>query len=280
MTDRRSGWMSMGWDGAQTALVAFVGLVLAALITTFGALEIGGAVAVGLYGAALVDLLATATILYAASHIPDRLVRSTWILVAASVLFTGIGELLWAYAYLSLGVTEAGLSYSDVFYLAAYVAMAVGLLRYAISFRARVDFAWIATETLATTAILGATLWVVFLTPVISAIDTPTPALLADLTYIFLDFPLLLAPILCLLLVMVRLRDHNLASPWAAVTLGILATIAADIVWFWERAHGGWAPGSIADFGFMAASVMFATGAMAAVDSSHRIERLREAGVS
>ena len=277
MTDRRTGWMSRGRDGASTALVASVGLLLAALITTIGALQNGAGDAFGLYAAAVVHMMAAATILFAARHISDRRVRSTWMLVATSVLLTGTGELLWAYAHLSLGAAEAGFSYSDFFYISAYVAMAMALLRYAISFRARVDFAWVATETLATTAVLGATLWVALLMPAINGVDTPAP--LADLTYIFLDFPLLLAPILCLLFVMVRLRDHNLASPWAAVTLGIIATIVADIVWFWERAHGGWAPGSMADFGFMAASIMFATGAMAAVDSHHRIERLRAAGV-
>ncbi len=101
----------------------------------------------------------------------------------------------------------------------------------------------------------------------------PSLVMLADLTYIFLDFPLLLAPVLILMLVMVRLRDHNLASPWAVVMLGVLVMIAADVIWFWERSHGGWLPGSLADFGFMSANVLFAVGAMATVDAQRRIER-------
>jgi hypothetical protein len=268
--------MSRGRDGARTALVATVGMTLAALISSLAALGVGDARVIGLYGDALIDALAAATIFYAARQVADRLVRTTWFLIGTSVALTAVGEIFWGYAHIELGVAEMSFSAGDAFYLAAYLIMAIGLVRYAFSFRSQVDFAWIGTETVVTTAALGATLWVAFLAPVTREMDTFSVFTLADLTYIFLDFPLLLAPILSLLLVMVRIRDHNLASPWAVVALGVLITIGADVIWFWERSHGGWLPGSLADFGFMTASILFAVGAMATVDAQHRIERLRE----
>jgi hypothetical protein len=277
MAGGSAGWMSTGRDGARTAAVAAVGVILAASISSLAALRVGDARAIGLYGDALVDALAAATIFYAARQIADRLVRTTWYFIGASVALTAIGEAVWGYAHIELGIAEMSFSIGDAFYLTAYLIMAIGLVRYAFSFRSRVDFAWIGTETVVTTAALGATLWVVFLAPTTRGMVTLSLVTLADLTYVFLDFPLLLAPILVLLLVMVRLRDHELASPWGVVALGIMMTITADVIWFWERSHGGWQPGSLADFGFMTANVMFAVGAMATVDAQHRIERRREA---
>ncbi len=273
MTREGGGWMSIGGDGARTALVATVGVALAALISSLAALQIGDARAIGLYGDALVDALAAATIFYAARRMADRLVRTTWYFIGASVALTAIGEAVWGYAHVELGVTEMSFSVGDAFYVTAYVIMAIGLIRYAFSFRSQVDLAWIGTEAVVATAALGATLWVVVLAPTMRGMGVPSLVMLADLTYIFLDFPLLLAPILILMLVMVRLRDHNLASPWAVVMLGVLVMIAADVIWFWERSHGGWLPGSLADFGFMTANVLFAVGAMATVDAQRRIER-------
>jgi hypothetical protein len=279
MTERADNRTLGSRDGALTALVAVGGLALAALITTLAVLEVGGdavANALGLYGDAFVQVLSAAVIFYAAHGISDRLARRTWQLIGVGTLLLGVGDAIWGVGHLVFGMTQSPIFVADPFYIAGYVVLGVAMLRYAASFSDEVDLAWITTETLVFCAIMGVTLWVGLLAPAVAAAGGIAPYMAVDLMYILLDFALLLAPITYLLFVVGRLRDHTLASPWSAVALAILITIIADVVWFWERAHTGWLPGSFADFGFMASGVLMATGAMAALDASHRIERARQ----
>ncbi len=265
-------------DSARAATVAVGGMTVAALITSLAVLGVGGertAEGIGLYGASVVGFACAAIALIAAGRIPDRLLRSTWQLMGTGIALLAAGDAAWAIGHTARELDKAVFSFADLFYISAYVVLGVAMLRYAASFRSRVDMAWIVTETLVATAALGITAWMVFLAPAVRVVGGLEPQMLPDLIYVLLDFVLLIAPMTCLILSMSRAPDHNVASPWSAVALGILVMTAADIAWFLERAHEGWEAGSLADFGFMVSVVLIATGAAAAVDAYRRAERQR-----
>jgi hypothetical protein len=263
--ERRGGWMMRGRSSALTGVVAIGGLSLAALIDTLAMLEIGGkatATTVAVYGAVFVGLLAAAVIFTAAVRLVDRLNRSTWLFVGVSVALISIGDRLWAMDRIAVCAGVVEITTSELFYGAAYLVFALGLMRFALSFQNRVDFTWIATETVVMTAIVGATLWVTILAPATRSTGGLAPAVGTNLTYVFFDFPLLFAPALCVLIVAIRLRDRAMIIPWSAVAAGVVVTVLSDVAWLWERMHG-----SITAFGYMAANVLFAVGVMAALDA-------------
>ena len=219
-----------------------------------------------MYGDAGIGLVAGAVILLVALRFAEKLDRETWCCVAVSVMMMAVGDALWARNGVLFHVAGVGVSLAELLYAVAYAIFAIALFRYAFKSRAHVDVAWVAVETLVTTALIGATLWVTFLAPTTRAIGGIDSAISADLSYVFFDFPLLFAPVLAVLLVMIRLGDQRLAYPWFAVAAGVLILIAAEVGWFWERAHGGVYPGSLAGFGFMAANMLLLAGAMTALE--------------
>lgn len=269
-----------GRAGAVTSVAAIVGITISAVVVTLGMLRVNGedfAVALTLYGDAFVEALAAGSMFYAVSRLENRLELSTWLAMASAVTLTAIGDALWVQGHSALGAPAVGLSVSDIAYFASYAVMAAAMLRYALSFRDRVDLPWMITETLVATSLCGATLWVVLLAPGVRALGTITSGSAINLLYVFIDFPLLFAPVLLVVLVMLRHGDEQGVRPWIMAAVGVLATIIADVGWFWERAHGIWQPGSLVDFGYMAANVFFAVAALTAVDVQEYRRRRREA---
>ena len=259
------------WGRASgvTTLVAIAGLAIAALLDSLSVVGVGGArvaTAIALYGDCAMGLLASLAIAYAAWNLTPGLSRSTWTLIGAAVFAGAIADGLWAYGQASMGISNLAFNLSDPFYLAFYVLIAVAVGRWILANRNRIDLAWIATESVVGTAVLGAIAWVGFLLPALRSLGTLVPATLDDVAWVAIDLPLLVIPTVALVFVLVRLHDERLASQWAGFCVAMALVVLADVGWFWERSHGGWAPGSLVDFGFMASSVLIAVSALTAVD--------------
>lgn len=274
MDKPRKSTTARGRGSALTALVAIVGLALAAIVQTLATVpfaEPGFADVVVSYGDAAVTALAAATCFYAAFRMDDGLSRATWTLIAASVALMALGDTLWAYERLWLAVDEAGYYLSDLSYVSGYAVFAAALVHYAFRIREKVDTVWVATETLVVSSVLGATVWVTMIAPTISAAGGTPATSVSDLTYFFLDFPLMIAPALAVILIRARLHGAHSISPWLPVLGGALTTLVGDTLWFWDKTHTMWLSGSIANFAFMAANVLFAVGAMSSLDEEHRV---------
>ena len=115
-------------------------------------------------------------------------------------------------------------------------------------------------------AAIGAAMWVAVLAPAVREIGALTPWMLDDLAWVILDLPMIVAPLIALALVLVRLKDGILLTRWMAFFTAMALMVLADFGWFWERSHGGWHPGSLTNFGFMASSILLGIGALTALD--------------
>ena len=268
MGQQREPWIAWGRSSGATTLVTVVGLSLAAGLDSLSVLGAGGTrVAIALYGDSAMGELAALVIAYAVWQLEPGLTRSTWLLIGAGVFADAIGDGLWASGAASLNsAASLGVNLGDVFYLATYVLFAFAVVRWVAAQRERVDLAWIATESLVAAAVVGATVWVALLSPALRAQRAMTAAVAIDVGWVVADFPLLVAPTLLLALALLRLGDERLASAWFTFSVAMVLVVLADVGWFWERSHGGWAPGSLVDFAFMASNVLIAVSALTALD--------------
>jgi hypothetical protein len=265
----KSTWIVWGMASGATTLFAILGMSLAAALESLSLLGVGGptpAAGVALFGDSLAGLVAAVAIAYVVWHLDEGLPRSTWALVGAALVLGVIADALWAYAEVAMGQTDLGANLGDFFYFASYLLLALAIVRWILAYRGRIDLAWIATETVVVCAAIGATMWVAVLAPAMREIGPLAPWMIDDLAWVVLDLPMIIAPLVALALVLVRLKDSTLITRWTAFYAAMTLMVLADFGWFWERSHGGWHPGSLANFGFMASSILLAVGALTALD--------------
>jgi hypothetical protein len=258
-----------GTASGTTMIAVVVGLALAALLDTVGALGLGGpkvAATVVLYGDSAMGLLVAAVIAYVAWQLDPGEWRTTWALLAVAVFVGAVADGLWAAGEISIVGPDLGFNLSDGFYLLGYLIIDAAVLRWVLSRRSQIDVAWIATESLVGTAVLGLTVWVAYLAPTIRSLATPGSTVGVDGMWVALDFPFLIAPTLMLALALMRLDDDDAWAVLRPFMFAIAILVVADMGWFWERSHTGWAPGSLTDFAFMVSNVLIAIGALTMLD--------------
>jgi hypothetical protein len=258
-----------------TMFVASFGMGLAALLTTIAAVHVGGvrlADGAAMYGAVVVDALAAAVVFHAATRLTEERHRTAWLLVGASVALAAAGDLIFAYNISVVGIPPTVVSISDVFFVSGQIVFAVAMIRLVWSYRERVELSWTFLESAVTSAIVAATAWAFVLAPSLQHPTSSHTEALGNAAYVALDMVLLFAPALALLLVAVRLDDVSTTTS-LIVLAGVSLTTLADLVWFSERAHATWRPGSFAGFGFMAGNILLAVAATSAVQAQERLER-------
>ena len=265
-----------GRPAGIASMAASIGLAFAALIVTMGVLRVGGeslSRAVFNYGDAFVEGVATLIVVYSASRLDDELSRGTWFSVGAAIALTAVGDVLWVQGE----AAHSGVTLAELTYLTGSIVMAIALIRYALSYRARVDVRRAIAESSLIALAAGLVLWAAFLNPAVEVVGGITPAVLQEVAYVVVDFALLLAPAIVVLLVVVASGNGRDARPWLFVVVGAAATVVSDAGWFLERIQGGTVPGPLTTFGFMASTVFIAAGALNALILQEERARTGEA---
>lgn len=204
---------------------------------------------------------------FAAARILDGRARRMWMFVATGVMGAALGDAIWAYYHIVLG---RGVPYpgpADLLFAVEYVMLGFVLGDLIRRHRPKGHLFYSVSEALIATVGVGLVAWLVVLRPGLRATGL-TPSALMDAGYVALDLLVLLCPALLGLLLLVRTNDRKVVAQWGVLLAGVVLVGVADLMWFWENAHGGWQPGSLVDFAYMAAHVLIAVAALTARDES------------
>lgn len=261
---RYTTWMTALMIGATAAVAA---AVRASAQGWFGA----GSETVGVWvadlGSIAVTALAAGVILRVAMRFAKgEPFRRYWLLIGVGAVMYALGDLVWALYELSgKEVPYPGLP--DVFYLAEYGFLAVGLVVAAAGYRRLVDWRLSLGLTVAASASVAAAIWVGLLQPYI-LFDPEVAVAEKAISAVYPAFDVLfaIAPAFFLLLVVSKLGGGRLARPWWAVAAGALLFGVSDSVYAWMQWAGTYQAGSVVDYGWMLAHAAIAVGALMAGD--------------
>jgi hypothetical protein len=245
-------------------------MVLFAVVTTLvvtGVLGEPGTLWVSDFGSFAVQAAAAVVILVTArSYGRGERVARPWWFIGLAVGAYAVGDLVWAFIEV-VQKAEPWPSLADAFYGAEYVFMAIGLALAALAYRHLVDARIPLAAAILTGSGLAAALYVLVLGPqVVASTDMTVLEKVVSAGYPLADSLLLVAPALLVALTMLRLGSGRLAWPWWVALAGALLLAASDTVYSVMSALGTYVPGSPVDYGWMAAHVLVAFGALIARD--------------
>jgi PAS domain S-box-containing protein len=204
--------------------------------------------------AALIDLLATICLFYAAlgSRGLFENMRTVWIMLAAAQISSSFGDLVWAYFEVVLRQTPFP-CISDIFYLAYYPLFFVGILLLPLARRSPGDRLKMLLDTsiVMITAVL--VFWQLLIAPLLQAsADEKGLALVLAVAYPVLDLILIFA--------LIELLFHRFGQigriPLLLLAGGAFTMIITDIVFMGISLHGTYRQGMLPDAGWVLAYLL------------------------
>jgi hypothetical protein len=266
-------WLVLG-AGVTASLGVFLAQVLfvrsgsAFAATAFS--DIGEAVVVG---------WSAVVILWLASRLSaDGVLRDQWLLIGASTAAFFIGDAIWAWYEIGMRARPPYPGFADVFYAASYLLFAVAVMYAAVTYAHGVNLrlpTWLAAGT---GVLLTMAAFPLAVGPIISAAG-PVAGQATSIAYIFADIWLQIVPALLIVLVIQRTGRQAVAWAWIAVAVAAGVMGLSDSVFGIMTAQGLYAPGSLADLGWMIGHVLLAVAASMAVDAHSADTLLPEAGI-
>lgn len=153
---------------------------------------------------------------------------------------------------------------TDVFFVAQYVLLGAAFIAVAQSYKAVTDPRRPAAIVSAFGAVALLALWFGLVVPFVLPQSTgPAEALRAAL-YPTADILLLLVPAAFVALTLAQLGGVRFARPWYLVAAGAAVLALSDAAMVWLVVTGAYLPGTLVDFGVIAAELLVASGALAA----------------
>jgi len=249
------------------------GALLAAslLVWAISAAQIGGetiSLAVSDFGeAAVVTLAGVLVVYFAVDAGQGGPLQRQWLPIGLGVLSFAVGDWIWAVIEVVMG-QDPYPSVADVFYLAMYGLMALGMVSAALSYRHLMSLVRPALVTSAFCLVSVTGIYLALLGPVLADTTSTPMSRVADLAYPLFDVVLLLGPAVFLLLVTGHMGGGVLRRPWAAVGLGGICVAVADSGLSWLNAHDAYTPWSPVNLFWMLGFVLVAIGAMLMRDAA------------
>lgn len=188
--------------------------------------------------------------------------RRQWMLVGLGVASYALGQLLRA-THIALGPEVTWLPSPDAFLLAQYVLLCAAFVAVAQSYRSITDSRRPTLIVAAFGAAALAALWFGLVRPFVMVQATGVAEGLRAALYPAADILFLLVPGAFVSLLLAQLGGMRFARPWYLVAAGggVLALSDASLVW--SMTMGTYLPGTLVDFGPIAAELLIATGALA-----------------
>jgi hypothetical protein len=194
----------------------------------------------------------------------ERVARPWW-LIGLAIASYALGDLAWAYIEVVLKA-DPWPSIADAFYGLEYVFMFAGILLAALAYR-HVSSVRLPLIVAALTSIgLAIALYFAVLLPGVFSADGTVLEKAVSAGYPLADTLLLVGPALFVALLLVPLGTGRLAWPWWIVAAGAVLLAASDTVYAVQTTFETYTSGSLIDYGWMAASVVIAFGALVARD--------------
>lgn len=254
---------------SRTWAVAGVGLAAVAIMTVLFKLHVGGdpgAMWVSDVGEPLIVLLSAGFVLVSARVLGFGGLGKPWLLIGLGVLSFGIGDVVWTAIELGQRVEVPYPGPPDVFYVALYPLVGLGLVLAVRNYRGLVDLRRPIIEAAILTAALCVLVYVGFLQPYVLSENLPQGQALLTAFYPLADVVFALGPAVAVALVVGRLGGGRLAWPWWAVIVGVVSFAVGDLGYAYLSARGLYTSGSLTDSAWSFAAVAIAVGASLAWD--------------
>ncbi len=202
--------------------------------------------------------------------------RRQWLLIALGMCALFVGDTVYAYFEVVAKQAVPFPSAADVFYVASFPLLGIGLLLALLSFRHSLSLVRPVLLAAVATALVTVAVWASVFGPVLAGGEDSPLARVLGLFYPVGDFWLLIFPALALAMALSRLGRGRLAWPWWAVGLGFVLISAADTLFAVATNNGSYATGSPIDAGWWLGYAAIAVGASLAAD----VQRPREGGAA
>lgn len=215
-------------------------------------------------GTAAICAMCAAVVLGVALSFPRREPwRRQWLLVGLGVASYAIGQVVRA-AHIAFGYAAAWLPAPDVFFVAQYVLLCAAFVAVAQSYRSVADMRRPTIIVTVFGLLALSTLWFGLVAPFVLPHATSTADALRTALYPAADILFLAVPAAFVALMLAQLGGMRFARPWYLVALGGGVLALADATTMWLVATDAYLPGTLTDFGPIAAELLIASGALAA----------------
>lgn len=189
--------------------------------------------------------------------------RRQWLLVGLGVSGYAMGRLINAID-IAFGDALVWLPPADAFILSQYVLLGAAFVAVAQSYLALTDPRRPALIVAIFGAIALGALWFGLIVPFVIPRAQGIADALRMALYPAADILLLMVPAGYVALLLAQLGGVRFARPWYLVAAGAGLLALSDAATLWLQATAQYAPGSLVDFGAIAAQLLMASGALAA----------------
>ena len=177
--------------------------------------------------------------------------RAAWILIGAAVVFWGVGNTIWTFAYVGLEAPPYP-SLADAFWLAVYPPVYVGLLLLLRSRAGGVRRSVWLDGVIASLAVAAVGTAVVF-QAVLEATSGSKAAIATNLAY-----PLADLTTIALVVWVLAVSGWRIGRAWGLIAAGLLVFSVSDCLYLFQTAAGSYVAGGATDLGWVGGCVLLA----------------------
>jgi hypothetical protein len=258
----RRGWI-VGAIGL-TAVTAVVVVLVSGAVHDAAATDLLNIMRIAVGGATVSFVFATAF-----WFPPGASLRFRWMLFATGLSLAIVGDIVWTLNETVMGLPPdvmARAGYWDLFYMAAYPLVGLGLVQTAWAYRDRVGLVVPSVIVGAFSLIAAVVVYITVLSPIVADAARPLLDKVVYSFYPLADVLFELGPALLVLIVIVRLGDARAARPWWWVALGVAAIALSDTAFSYLAGPGTHTSLPLDDVLLLYAFVAIAVGAALARD--------------
>ena len=196
-------------------------------------------------------LVVAAGVVCIARGISNARERAAWILIGAAVVFWGVGNTIWTFAYVALESPPYP-SLADAFWLAVYPPVYVGLLLLLRSRAGGVRRSVWLDGVIASLAVAAIGTAVVF-QAVLEATSGSKAAIATNLAY-----PLADLTTIALVVWVLAVSGWRIGRAWGLIAAGLLVFSISDCLYLFQTASGSYVAGGATDLGWVGGCVLLA----------------------
>jgi diguanylate cyclase (GGDEF)-like protein len=193
---------------------------------------------------------------FSAARATEGHVRKGWPFLCAGTAAWALGELVWGYYEVGLGIEVPFPSLADAVYLSAYPLLLVGMLYLATSSRVMAQLRTV-LDAMIVTVVATAPVWVYVLKPIATTSGSTPLETILGLAYPAGDLLLLFG----LSVAALRRQGDQQGNILGLFCLGLLLFLAADMAFALQSTSGAFATGSLVDIGWLSGYCLIAVSA-------------------
>lgn len=265
--------MTASYLSRRTIVIGAVGLAVVAAVQIVGSALLGGghpvlAARVSDIGElVVVGAAALFVFMTAAAYGRGEAGRRQWALIGAGVALFWLGEVVYTYYDLVLGLTAPSPGLTDLFWVPQYPLMAAGLILAALAYGAVAPTRRPLVFSAVAAVALGALLWVFLVQGLVADASLAAGEKVLSVFYPVGDLLLFVAPAIFIALVLGSFGGARLALPWRLIAAGVALIGATDAVYSYMTQVDKYVSGSWIDWGWPLGYLLIGVAALVARDA-------------